>query len=91
MNNTRLHVYIKGRVQGVFFRAWVRDIARRNKVFGWVKNLEDGRVEIVAEGTKRDLEILLLALKKGPIMARVRGVEFSWLAVEHEFEKFEIV
>lgn len=74
----RLHLTIKGRVQGVFFRASAQASAVKLNLSGWVKNLSDDRVETVAEGEKRDLEKYLEWCRKGPPAARVTDVVVSW-------------
>ena len=55
MIQKRIHIFVTGRVQGVFFRQSTRVIAIKNNVNGWVRNLDDGRVEIVAEGEKQNI------------------------------------
>ncbi len=86
----RLHAYVSGRVQGVFFRDFTQTEAIYLGLTGWVKNLWDGRVEVVAEGEKEDLEKLLEKLKKGPPGARVRDVEVVWGEYTGEFRDFRI-
>ena len=58
MTLKRIHIFITGRVQGVFFRQSTRVIAIKNNVNGWVRNLDDGRVEIVAEGKTQNIDNL---------------------------------
>ena len=60
MIQKRIHIFVTGRVQGVFFRQSTRVMAIKNNVNGWVQNLDDGRVEIIAEGVKLDLQILVV-------------------------------
>ena len=60
MCQVRVHVYISGKVQGVFFRSYTKDKAQKEGLNGWVKNLTDGRVEIVLEGNKERCEEMLL-------------------------------
>jgi acylphosphatase len=67
----RIHVFISGKVQGVGFRAFTQDQAQRLKVAGFVRNLTDGRVEMVAEGPAADIDKLLAQVKHGPPSARV--------------------
>lgn len=74
-----LRAVVRGRVQGVNFRQFVHTRARFLGVRGYVRNLPDGRsVEVVAEGSRSDLEQLLEYLKEGPRMARVDQVEVEW-------------
>ena len=73
------HAKVRGRVQGVFFRAFVRDRARALGIKGFVRNLPDGRtVEVWAQGEKDKLEKLIDELHKGPPGALVEEVEISW-------------
>lgn len=71
----RVHVFIKGRVQGVFFRSFVKKNALELKLNGWVKNLEDNSVEAVFEGENKEVEEMLKLCKKGPIGAKVKSLE----------------
>ena len=70
-----LHVRITGVVQGVGFRWFVRERARRLGLSGWVRNLADGSVEVAASGDSRQLELLRGELRRGPNGARVDGVQ----------------
>jgi acylphosphatase len=78
MENTRAHLFIDGRVQGVFYRAFTRDIAHRLRLSGWAKNLGDGRVEAVFEGEKRAIEEAIRECHAGPPGARVTAIEVRW-------------
>lgn len=69
-----VHLEIAGRVQGVGFRWFVREVARRADVAGWVRNRDDGRVEIVASGSEPAIEALISAARAGPPGARVDRV-----------------
>ena len=81
----RIHCFVSGTVQGVFFRDYTVGSAKENNVFGWVKNLSDGRVEIVAEGSPVNLIKFISLIKKGPKKAKVGEIE---LAEENETGKF---
>ena len=70
-----VRMLIAGRVQGVCFRAYTRDEARSLGVKGWVRNLPDGRVEVLAKGDVAQLRALEAFCRRGPPHARVRGVE----------------
>ena len=72
---SQLHVRVTGLVQGVGFRWFVRERARRLGLAGWVRNLPDGSVEVAAEGDPGQLELLHGELMKGPRGASVDGVE----------------
>ncbi len=86
----RLHAFISGRVQGVAFRFFAQHVANMLGVTGWVRNLHDGRVEVVAEGNREILEQFLEELKRGPRLARVEEVEVSWEDYKGEFVDFTI-
>jgi len=86
----RAHLFISGRVQGVFFRANTRDEARRLGLVGWVRNLPDGRVEAVVEGEEGKIKELIAWCHEGPPGAVVRGVEVRWEAFRGEFSDFTI-
>jgi len=72
---TTIHVFVRGRVQGVGFRWFVRERARELGLRGWVRNLEDGDVEVAALGSAEALERLRVRLEAGPPGARVMTVE----------------
>jgi len=72
---TRAHVFVTGRVQGVYYRANTRETATRLGVDGWVRNLADGRVEAVFEGAADDVEAMVEWCHDGSPNARVEAVE----------------
>ena len=71
----RIHVHVSGKVQGVFFRQALRAEAARAGVAGWVRNLEDGRVEAVAEGPSAAVAAVAEWCRHGPAGARVSGLD----------------
>ncbi len=75
---TCLRCIVKGRVQGVFFRASTQEQAERLGIQGWAKNLPDGSVEVLACGEEQDIAALRHWLHQGPPMAQVTGVECSF-------------
>lgn len=89
-NRARVHIFVSGRVQGVRFRESAYKIAQKLGVFGWVKNLADGRVEMVSEGNKENIQKLAIWAKKGPIFAKVNNIEVFWEEDRGEFNNFEI-
>jgi len=86
----RVHIFVSGFVQGVFFRDHTRRWASSLGLTGWVKNLWDGRVEVVAEGDQEKIEALLARLKEGPPSARVEKVDVTWEEYRAEFPDFRI-
>jgi acylphosphatase len=83
------HVSVTGRVQGVFFRAWMRDRANELGVTGWVRNCPDGRVDSHVEGDERAVEQLIEQLHRGPPSARVDDVHV-WDVELFDFDDFEV-
>ena len=86
----RIHAIVSGRVQGVLFRHETRRTAKSLGIKGWVKNLPDGRVEVVAEGEKDKINNLIEFLKKGPPAARVDNVDVKTEEYKGEFEDFNV-
>lgn len=86
-----LHLIISGDVQGVGYRTWVLRRAQDLRLVGWVKNREDGTVEVVAEGAKKGLEELANRCKRGPDVAWVEKMEAVWEKSTDEFVGFEVV
>jgi acylphosphatase len=90
VQSERLHGLIRGDVQGVGFRFFMIRQAKALGLDGWVQNRDDGTVEFVAEGSRRDLEKLERAAREGPRMARVTGVEVSWSQATGGLSHFDI-
>ena len=90
LEQKRLEARIYGQVQGVGFRFFARQAARRLNLQGYVRNRQDRSVEVVAEGEKRPLEQFLAELKQGPSAAHVERVETKWLPSRHTFLGFEV-
>lgn len=86
----RAHVFVSGRVQGVFFRANTRDRARQSGVGGWVRNLPDGRVEAVFEGEKDKVSEVVGWCRHGPSSADVSDVDVEWGGYTGDFDSFNI-
>ncbi len=87
----QLHCYVRGRVQGVFFRASTQREARRLGLTGWVRNQPDGSVEFLAEGEEQELRQLFGWAQRGPSAARVERVDTRWRSYTGEFTEFRIV
>lgn len=78
MTEARAHVFVSGRVQGVFYRATTREKAAEAGVAGWVRNLDDGRVEAVFEGAEDAVESMVEWCHEGSPRARVEDVEVEY-------------
>ncbi|WP_075938292.1 acylphosphatase [Halosegnis longus] len=83
-DRTRAHVFVSGRVQGVFYRANTRDAARERGVDGWVENLDDGRVEAVFEGPREQVAAMVEWCHEGSPQARVEDVTVEYTDPEGE-------
>lgn len=86
----RVHVFYSGRVHGVGFRLTAEETAREWKAVGWIKNLRDGRVELVAEAEEEVLERFLETIRQGPMKNFISDAEVSWSQASDSFDEFEI-
>lgn len=86
----RLHAFVKGRVQGVGFRAFVLQEATALGLKGWCRNVGWDQVEVLAEGSRVNLEGLLQELHKGPYLAVVEKVTLEWGQGTDEFTQFRV-
>jgi len=86
----RLHAIVEGHVQGVGFRYYVSEQALRIGLTGWVRNMYDGQVEVVAEGPRSSLEELLRYLQRGPSGAYVSHVNEDWSPASGQYRRFSI-
>ena len=89
--NLRAHIFVSGKVQGVFFRSNTRGKALELGLKGWVRNLEDGRVEAVFEGEKENVGRMMEWVRRGPEYARVEDIEIIPEEYKAEFNGFAIV
>lgn len=87
----RAHVWVSGRVQGVFFRQATKRQADNLGVKGWVRNLPDGKVEAVFEGEEEVIKMLLEFVKHGPPTAKVSKLNVTWEEPTGEFTSFSVV
>jgi len=84
----RVRVFASGRVQGVAYRFFAEKSARALGITGWIRNLPDGRVEVLAEGRGEDIERFLDRLREGPRLARVDSLDVRREASTGEFHDF---
>ena len=80
-----VRLYLEGTVQGVFFRNFIKEEAEKNDIRGFVRNLEDGRIEIFLEGDNANVGKMIEICKKGPKYAQIRNVEEK----EEKFQDFK--
>ena len=91
MSQKCVHIFVKGKVQGVYFRQGMKDIAEKKNVTGWVRNLQDKRVEAVLEGIDTDVNSVIEWSHVGPPYAIVDSVEIINEDYIGKFSKFEIL
>ena len=87
----RVHLFVNGRVQGVFFRSRTLAMARKIGATGWIRNLKDGRVEAVFEGDEKAIEEMISFCKTGSPEALVKDVEIKWEIYTGEYKTFTII
>lgn len=87
---TRAHLYISGRVQGVYYRAFTQEVADSLGLKGWVRNLPDSRVEVVFEGEKDLIEKAIMKCHQGPPASLVTDIDVAWESQLEDFSDFRI-
>ena len=90
MEKRRVRMIVKGKVQGVFYRDYVRIEAEKIGVLGFVRNLHDKTVEVVADGSEVQINKFIQACRKGSFLASVDDVKVADYNGDEEFEEFEI-
>ncbi|MFH0800812.1 MAG: acylphosphatase [bacterium] len=91
MADRALHIKIEGQVQGVGYRFFAMRMAERLNLKGYVRNLPDGNVEVLAEGKEERLMEFLEDLRRGPSYSDVRGVRVTWKEPESKFNSFIVM
>jgi acylphosphatase len=86
----QLRLHVSGVVQGVGYRYFIQDLAQELNLTGYAQNRPDGSVEVIAEGDKDKLELLLVAAKKGPRSGQVENVETEWSEADRKWYSFEV-
>lgn len=81
-------IFISGFVQGVGFRRFLQKQAQEMTVGGWVRNLPEGKVEVLLQGERQEVEMLIEASQKGPFLAEVEEVEIEWEEITQEYPDF---
>lgn len=90
MKKSRMHVFYSGNVQGVGFRYTVKTVVAGFEASGVVRNLTDGRVELIAEGERGELEAFRKAIRESGLDAFIRNEDVTWGEATGEFRGFEI-
>lgn len=84
----RLELVIFGKVQGIFFRKFVKEKSEELKLDGFVENQADGTVKVIAEGEEKKLQKLIEICKTGSKLAQVKNIEINWLNPTQEYKDF---
>lgn len=84
------HIFVSGFVQGVGYRYFVLKNAQKLHLTGWVKNLDDGQVEAVLQGSKENVKKMILLCKAGPFLSEVKYVAVEWEDAQKLFKEFKI-
>lgn len=90
MPDQQLHAIVEGHVQGVGFRYFVSEVAQQLQLTGWVRNLVNGNVELLAEGNRSDLDKMYSAIQRGSPGSLVTNVVSDWLPAQSTFTMFSI-
>jgi acylphosphatase len=85
-----VRLYITGTVQGIFFRQFVKDNAERYNLFGFVRNLEDGRLEVFVEGDMENVDKMIELCQKGPKHSQIKKVDVKDEKIQ-DFKEFKIL
>ena len=91
MTKKRIHLFIGGKVQGVFFRQAVKVTAKKNNIGGWARNLDDVRVEVLLEGDDEAVNAVIKWAHTGPANARVDEIKIKTEEFKNEFLSFEVL
>ncbi len=87
----RMHAFVQGTVQGVGFRFFIYQTGLNLQLYGWVRNRINGNVEILAEGSREKLDILLKETSRGPQMAQIDKVDVEWQKPRNDLPPFTIL
>ena len=85
-----IRLFLTGSIQGIFFRQFIKEHADKNKVKGYVRNLEDGRVEVFLEGNQENVDVMIALCKTGPRHANIRNIEEKSESFQ-DFKEFKIL
>ncbi len=87
----QVHLFIKGDVIGVGFRAWTKIQAKIIGVTGWIRNNNEGFVEALLQGEEEKVKQIIELIKKGPLVSHIENVEIFWQEPKEVFDYFEII
>ncbi|MBI2113041.1 MAG: acylphosphatase [Candidatus Wildermuthbacteria bacterium] len=90
MECVKASLIVSGRVQGVLFRDYAKAAAQKLSITGWVRNLLDGTVQIACEGDKKNIELFIQEVRKGPPFSKVEHISIEYQGYKGEWTSFEI-
>lgn len=88
---SEIYCVVKGRVQGVGYRDFIDRYAKDHSLFGWIKNKEDGSVELVLQGTPDELKDCIEILNQGSLLAKVEVLAVDWRTPEKQYTEFRVM
>ncbi len=88
---TEMHCFVSGLVQGVSYRAYIQDSATELEITGWIKNMPDGSVEILAQGLPDVLKEFVEYVHEGSLKAKVESVSIDWQTAKRLYDDFSII
>lgn len=88
---SEIYCIVKGRVQGVGYRDFVDQYAKENTLSGWIKNRDDGSVEIVIQGTPDELKACIEILNQGSLLASVKELSVEWRTPQKHGDEFKVM
>ncbi len=88
---SEIYCVVKGRVQGVGYRDFIDRYAKEHNLFGWIRNKEDGSVEMVLQGTPDELKECIEILNQGSLLAKVETLSVDWRTPEKQYTEFRVM
>ena len=88
---SEIHVVVTGKVQRVGYRDFIEEYAKEHALFGWIKNLESGSVEMVIQGTPEELKACIEVINVGSLLAKVEMTTLDWRTPEKHFNEFQVI
>lgn len=88
---SEIHCIVKGKVQMVGYRDFVQRLAKKLNLTGWVKNMDDGSVEVLAQGIPDDLKACIEELNSGSVLAKVESIAVDWRTPAEQFDDFVVI
>jgi len=88
---SEIYCVVKGKVQRVGYRDYIESYAREAGLYGWIKNNEDGSVQVVMQGTPDQLKACIEVLNQGSSLSRVESLSVDWRTPEKQFDEFRVI